>query len=202
MPFPGRLARLRPLNRSRSKLPFPAAPHLRIAQISPCGTFDAVECFAFERWPEIDAFRPQALVGSALALHMLAVRVREKMLDLSCVDRAIFLTSQCGGATLSDSVRVILWQTFGVPVYELFIDAAGKLIASECEAHQGWHVQPHVKVTTEGSKTILLSPGKSRPLRLTARVQTGICPCGRAGCRILPAEQTPAQPVRMLAAIA
>ncbi|MGH9583306.1 MAG: hypothetical protein ACRD4O_10255 [Bryobacteraceae bacterium] len=166
---------------------------MRVAQLTPPATFDAVECFAFARWHAIEAFRPQALVGSALALQMLAIRVQEKTLDLSSVDHAIFVTAQCGDPALAETARVVLWQTFGVPVYELFMDAAGKLLASECEMHAGWHIEPHVKLATAGGEVVLLTPGKSpEPLAPAARVETGLCPCGRPGVRILSAERRPA----------
>lgn len=204
MPFPRRLARLRPLGRNRSKLPFPVVAHLRIAQISPCAAFESAEHFAFEGWHGIEVFQPQVLLGSPLALQMLAVRAQEKSLDLSCVDHAVFATSECGEPPLTDAARVVLWQTFGVPVYELFLDAAGELLASECEMHDGWHLEPHVKLAAAGPDMLLLRSGKSQPpMRLAARVETAVCPCGRTGLRLLPsAQKPPAVPGRILAATA
>ncbi|MGH9638452.1 MAG: hypothetical protein ACRD3Y_00200 [Bryobacteraceae bacterium] len=193
MPFSDRLARLRTPGRNRARLPFPAAPGLRVAQMAPRATFDAVEAFAFHRWQAVEAFRPQVLVGPALALHMLAVRVQEKTLDLSSVDHAIFVSSECGVSTLTDTARVVLWQAFGVPVYELFTDGQGQLLGSECEMHDGWHVEPHVKFETAGGEVLLPLPRRhSGPLRLAAKIETSVCACGRAGARILPAERKPA----------
>jgi len=37
----------------------------------------------------------------------------------------------------------VLWQTFGVPVYELLVGAEGILLARECELQEGWHAQPY-----------------------------------------------------------
>lgn len=204
MLFFHRLVRIRLLGRSRSKLPFPAVAHLRIAQISPSAAFEAVERFAFEHWHAIEAFRPHILVGSPLALQMLAIRVQEKSLDLSCIDHAIFAASECGGPSLTDAVRVVLWQTFGVPVYELFLDASGELLASECETHNGWHVEPHVKLAAAGADMLLLRSGKSRPpIHWAGRVETAACPCGQASLRLLPSEQKPrSQASRILAATA
>jgi hypothetical protein len=204
MSFPDRLSRFGASGRNRARLPFPAAPGLRIAQMAPRAIFAGVEAFAFDRWQALQTFRPQVLVGPALALHMLAVRVQEKALDLASVDHAIFVTSECGAPTLADTARVVLWQAFGVPVYELLTGSEGQLLACECEAHDGWHVEPHVKCEIDGSEVLLRLPGRhSASLRLTAKVETDVCPCGRSGSRILAAERNlPAQPGRRLAATA
>jgi hypothetical protein len=172
--------------------------------MAPRATFAGVEPFEFHRWQALEAFRPQVLVGPALALHMLAVRVQEKALDLATVDHAIFVTSECGVSTLANTARVVLWQAFGVPVYELLTGSEGQLLGWECEAHDGWHVEPHVKCEIGGSEVLLRLPGRhSASLRFAAKVETDVCPCGRAGARILAAErELPEQPGRGLAATA
>lgn len=204
MSFSDRLSRFGASGRNCAKLPFPAAPGLRIAQMAPRATFAGAESFAFHRWQALETFRPQVLVGPALALHMLAVRVRQKALDLATVDHAIFVTSECGVSTLANTARVVLWQAFGVPVYELLTGSEGRLLACECEAHDGWHIEPHVKCEIDGSEILLRLPGRhSEPLRLAAKIETNACPCGRSGARILAAERKlPAQPGRRLAATA
>jgi hypothetical protein len=120
---------------------------------------------------------------------MLAARVQEGSLDLGSVDHAIFTTAECGGSMLSDSTRVVLWQAFGVPVYELLMSAQGALLASECEAHEGWHVQPNARFAAINDEIVLLTGGKSAtPTGLTGRLEASRCPCGRAGVRVLCAE--------------
>jgi hypothetical protein len=185
-----RLPRLRSAKRTRPRLPFPAAPHLRIAQLTPRALFDAVEGFAFECWSAIEAYQPQVLVGSAVELRMLAARVQEGALDLTSVDHAIFALGECGQSALADTTRVVLWQAFGVPIYELLMSAQGMLLASECEAHEGWHVEPGARFAAINDEIVLLTGGKSAtPTGLTGRLEVNRCPCGRAGVRILPAEQ-------------
>lgn len=203
--FPDRVSPLRRLGRSRAKLPFPAGPHVRVAQILSFPVFEGAEWFGFEDWQQIGSFEPQVLVGPASALQTLAARIHENVLDLSSVDHAIFVTTECGQPPLSDTARVVLWQTFGVPVYELLIGAGGKLLASECEAHNGWHLEPNVKLETADGELCVAALGKDlpQPIGLTARAETGLCPCGRAGTRILQVERKPPARVgRRLAAIA
>lgn len=175
---------------------------MRVAQLMSLPLFDGAECFTFEKWRQVGAFQPQLLVGPALALQMLAVRIHENALELSSVDHAIFVTTECGKPPLSDTARIVLWQTFGVPVYELLV-GAGKLLACECEAHNGWHVESNVKLETADGALHIAAPGKRpEPIGIAARVETGTCPCGRAGVRILQAERKPPAQGRQLAAIA
>lgn len=74
------------------------------------------------------------------------------------VERAIFVTAPEGEA-LTDGLRYELWQRFEVPVYALIVDIHGHVLAWECEAQNGFHVD-----------------GPS--------VDNDMCDCGRAGRRI------------------
>lgn len=197
-----RITRLRTVTRGRPKLPFPATSRLRIVQVTANASFDAVECFPFECWKELESYQPQALAGPAVELQMIATRVQERTLDLSSVDHAVFVLTQWGRSALSDTSRVVLWQTFGVPVYELFMSAQGMLVACECEAHDGWHVQPNVKFAVADGEIFLLAPGESGPGK-AGRLETGRCACGRAGLRIVCTEpQASLNGARQLAATA
>ena len=41
---------------------------------------------------------------------------------------------------LTEDDRDLMWQRWGVPVYEFLTDAGGVVVASECDAHEGLHV--------------------------------------------------------------
>lgn len=41
---------------------------------------------------------------------------------------------------LRECDREFLWQAFGVPVFEQCLDTRNKLLAGECEAHEGLHL--------------------------------------------------------------
>ena len=62
---------------------------------------------------------PAYWLGLAEDLKRLAERVKLGTIDVKSVDRVVFVLTQCGDIPLSDTSRVVLWQTFGVPVYEL-----------------------------------------------------------------------------------
>lgn len=188
---------LRRFSRKRTghrRLPFPASPNLRIAQLAAVSSFDRVGAFPPERWQELEAYRPHALVGPAANLQRLAERVQLGTVELTTVDRAVFALTECGDMPLSDVARVILWQTFGVPVYELFIGADSNLLASECEAHEGWHAEPHVNFYVKQNELFVEVRGRTTVRTgLSASVETSTCACGRRGVRVVNVEASVAR---------
>lgn len=188
--LPGSVRRFRTQSSGRRKLPFPVAPNVRIAQVTAAvASFDFVEVFPRDRWDELQRYRPRVLVGAAADSQQLAELSRLGALDLSSVDHAIFVLTECGHKPATDVLRVLLWQAFGVPVYELLMGAAGSVLASECEAHEGWHVEAGAKFSSRGDELVLDAPG-GNTLRtgLTGLVETEPCPCGRAGLRLMEME--------------
>jgi hypothetical protein len=67
---------------------------------------------------------------------------------------------------MSDADRDALWSAFRVPVFEQVIGKSGKLLAAECEAHDGLHmVSPDLPFAGES-------------------IHDSLCPCGRKTARI------------------
>lgn len=67
---------------------------------------------------------------------------------------------------MSENDRNYIWEKFGIPVFEYLMDASGRIIARECEAHDGLHI--------EGDFS-------GEDVEITAEA----CPCGRPGQRIM-----------------
>lgn len=174
---------------TRRQLPFPATPNLRVAHLAPISLFDRAAAFPEERWPEFEIYRPQALVGSAAQLHTLRDQVEIGSVDVASVDHAVFVLTGWGEKPVSDISRVVFWQAFGVPIYELFVDPTGTLLASECEAQEGWHIEQHAKFTVmDGELMVDMPRQKSVPTGLFGHIETAVCACGRAGARVVPLE--------------
>ena len=196
------------VKRSRNlRLPLLGSAKLKIAQISHSTPFDGAELFSTERWPDLQAYSPNVLVGSAADLQRLMQRFDLRTLELTTVDYAVFVLTELGDKPLTDTLRVVLWQRLGVPVYELYLDGTGTLLASECEAQQGWHIQPGIWFLVEGGELVLHSHrGFGVRTGLPFSVKTQACRCGRPGPRIVPhqtvvnPEESGAEP--LLAAIA
>jgi hypothetical protein len=126
------------------------------------------------------------LVGPTSGLQRLAERIKLGALDLRSVDHVVFVLTECGDKPLSDVSRVVLWQTFGVPVYELLIGAEGILLACECQAQEGWHAQPYATFSVNGNE-LVVHAFRQKPLYtgLLADIETAACPCGRPGVRLM-----------------
>ncbi len=166
-------------------LPFPVSPTLRLAQLSPGPKFAGVEPLVLKRWSDLAAFEPNVVVGTLSEMQRLAEQ------HVSSIDRALVLLTSFGSKPLNDVARVGLWQAFGVPIFELFLGLDQSLLASECEAHEGWHLSPGIEpLALEDGELILDGAGNSG-LRtgLRASVDRTTCPCGLSTTRVLNVEQ-------------
>ena len=184
-----------------SMIPVPISPQTRIASI----TVNKIEAghfrhFAREKWPDIEMFRPQILIGDMADLEKLASLSEMGALDTSSVDTAVLVATGWNAAPMTDVQRVVLWQAFAVPVYELLVSPKGYLMASECEAHIGWHLESRVSVSrARTGLTLQVRQGRER-LGTDARIASAVCACGRRAPRIIREHQP--HLVRVLAATA
>jgi hypothetical protein len=78
---------------------------------------------------------------------------------------AIVVLSDYNTGLMSAADRDYIWNTFGVPAFEYLLDDAGKVVAEECEAHDGLHFDSVVE-------------------NLEATIIDQECPCGRPGSRL------------------
>lgn len=90
--------------------------------------------------------------------------------EMESLTHAVIVLARPGDDLLTAERRERLWRAFRVPVFEQIIGERGALLAAECEAHAGLHI--------ESAK---YDPG-NRP------VETAPCGCGRATPRLKPAE--------------
>jgi hypothetical protein len=169
------------------QLPLFGRQSLRVAQISGSAAFDGISVFPPHRWSDLQAFGPNILVGAAADLQRFVQRMDLRTVGLTTVDHAIFVLTALGDQPLTDVLRVVLWQRFGVPVYELYLDESGVLLAAECEAQDGWHIQPGCWFV-ERHGELLLQSGRGVQARtgLPFAIETDACSCGRPGARIRP----------------
>ncbi len=106
------------------------------------------------------AFAPAAVAGT---LEQMSALARD---GISSLTHSVIILWQAQQQRLSDADRNGLWRAFRVPVFEQIIGKSGKLLAGECEAHDGLHVSsPALPL---GGEPVDESP----------------CPCGRKTPRI------------------
>ncbi len=94
--------------------------------------------------------------------------------------------------TLTDTDRDLFWKSFRVPVFEQFLGLDNELVAEECEAHDGLHVREEETIIELRAGELVFTPlgALAYPvLRIatgcTARPERSLCPCGRAGLRLM-----------------
>ena len=120
---------------------------------------------------EVSAFAPAAIAASREQLLGLAAAAQPPMLT-----HAVIALENRGDPLLSTTERALLWRAFRVPVFEQIIGPDGELLAAECEAHDGLHIEaPGL-------------PWEGYQLELAP------CGCGRKTPRLTPSE--PAERVR------
>ncbi len=190
MRTPVAIRRFRPSTAIRRKLPIPVLPLVRVAQVSnPAALFEGAQYFSQAQERELQKYGPQLLLGSSEDLSRLAAQVEKRALSLSHLDRAVFVLTGHRDTPLRDKVRAALWQAFGVPVYELLLDSNGSTLATECEAHEGWHIESGVHFfMLEGQLWYRAKRGDSGGTGFTGKIETQGCPCGRKGERLLNIE--------------
>lgn len=188
---------------SSQPFPFPAAPHLRTALLSDIRCFDSVAIYPPVRWRSLSLFTPQILAGTTDDLQKYAQGIFRGEWD-GPVEIAIFNLTEAGRAPLSPSERDVLWRAFRAPVYEVLFDRHAGLLASECEAHEGWHVR-HAQLRFDmrtgaivfkknGFASAALDTG------LTAAGMDGMCACGDEAPLLRGIAEARSKPVRVRAA--
>jgi hypothetical protein len=154
-------------NRWRKKpalvYPIPPAPAtaILVKGFRPSGNMRVFE----NGWTEEAAiFGPSAIAGTPAQLHALP--------PVPSVRHALIALIRPNEPNLSEDDRERLWRAFRVPVFEQRIDASCSLLAQECEAHDGLHIE---------SPEVALRAGEV--------LETARCGCGRTSPRLIAPER-------------
>jgi hypothetical protein len=139
--------------------PIPPAP--RTAVLAPCfRSCGSIAVFPGGWSQEVEKFAPEALAATLAQLDPLA-RARIP----TPLRHALIVLGKEGGEWLTDADRERLWDAFRVPVFEQIIGDDGQLLAAECEAHEGLHIE-------------------SSHMRAGGRIVVSPCACGRKTPRL------------------
>ena len=113
-----------------------------------------------------------------------------------------FVVAFTGGdqGELAEDDRERFWRVFQVPVFEQRLGFDGRVIAYECEAHDGLHIVPEraaIEETTHSellltSLTDLRHPTLRVGTRLGGSIRHDCCDCGSAAARLIGARPLPA----------
>jgi hypothetical protein len=150
--------------RIRESFVYPIPPAPRTAVLAPWFrpallASQAVQIFPQGWGNEAARFEPWAVAATLDQCRSLCEVL------IPSLTRALVVLERPGEHRLTEADRNAMWRAFRVPIFEQIIGPSGQLLASECEAHDGLHVE-------------------ARGLRLTEdMVDTNPCPCGRQTAR-------------------
>jgi hypothetical protein len=173
--------------RRKSAFRYPGDPVPRTAVLEPWfapNPAGQVRSFRAEQQSAIERFAPQAIAASWPRLQELArqpwLAPTHAVIVLSVAQRG----QEAEGREfdlLSPEDRELLWRVFRVPIFEEVIGPRGTLLAYECAAHDGLHIE-----APDG--------------HWKGCLETSPCGCGLSTPRLL-ASRAP-QPLRAIAAYA
>jgi hypothetical protein len=162
-----------------------------------------------QNWSQgLRRFGASALAAPVGALRSLAEAVEAGEQEAPSLRH--FVVSFTGGeqGELAEDDRERFWRVFQVPVFEQRLGFDGRVIAYECEAHDGLHIVPERAAIEETAHSELLLTSLTDLRRPTLRVGTRLggsiqhdcCDCGNAAARLIGARPLPAP--QLLAAAA
>ena len=157
---------------------YPSAGDPRVAVLVP--GFRETRQVRYFRNPlgdDLAKFNPDVLAATAAQLGWMAMTGRAAALH-----RGIVVLGYPGETGLNQYERDLLWDVFGVPVFEQYLTRRNRLIASECDAHEGLHLY--------GSTLV----------RQGWRIERSLCACGNPHPRMMQAPALAAAgPERLVA---
>ncbi|WP_180538678.1 hypothetical protein [Nevskia soli] len=116
-------------------------------------------------------------------------------------DCAMVVFSGMDAGAFTAEQRDELWDRYQVPVFEHFVGTDGRVIASECEVHNGLHIRLDGAILEAAGNEILLTslsdleaPAIRVRTGLKGPIEYDVCNCGRVEPRIFTAravEETP-----------
>ena len=158
-----------------------------------------VMCFPDGWGMDLDRFRPECLAGPVAALRRMATCVFNRGARFPSLRRlpVVAFTGLPFGETgiLTDADRDQFWKAFNLPVTEYFLGDRHEILARECEAHTGLHIDPMQAVfevvDPETSELVITSLANSvfpvvrLASGLAGEVTEAPCACGAAGQRVI-----------------
>jgi len=116
---------------------YPSAGNPRVAVLlSGFRETRQVRCFANLDEEAAIRFAPEVLAGTAIQLRRIAARNRPMM-----VRNAVVVFTREGEPGFTEYDRDMFWDVFGVPSFEQYLNRRNRLIATECDVHEGLHIR-------------------------------------------------------------
>lgn len=140
-------------------------------------------------------FQPDALAGPVAELRRLAEGAEDCGARIPKLTHSVIAFVILRQTFLSSEARDLLWRVFQAPVFGQILSPEGRLLAWECEAHDGFHIEcDHAILEVEAGNgepellaTSLLDlrrPVLRLATGLTGSIERATCACGLPGPRL------------------
>ncbi len=154
---------------------------------------DQVRTFRFDWEEELAAYRPDTIAGPLDRVRKIAIDMYAGRLTLPALERAVVVFTGLRDGMMGPGDRDLLWKAFRVPVYEQLQGFNREALASECDAHEGLHVETPNAVfePNQGERLLLTGVGGTEyaflrlATGLAAKIEGGTCGCGWTGPRLM-----------------
>jgi hypothetical protein len=152
-----------------------------------------VRIFADSRGKRLKRFGATALAAPVSKLRELAAAIESGHDEIRPLRHFLVSFTGTNHGEIGEEDRERFWRVFQVPVFEQRLGFDNRMIAYECEAHHGLHIETERAAfeETAGSELLLTSltdlryPTLRVGTRMTARIQHDCCDCGNASARVI-----------------
>ena len=168
-----------PGRRGRETLRFPLSVPARLAVIDVA--FHAgpnTKIFEPGDFSGLRNYAPDALALPASTVLAFAERKLRGHLDLPSLKLAIVVLSSLDSPVdlpLASPDRDLLWIAFGLPLFEQLCGWDGRVVARECEVHDGLHLDSATERAEVHAGRLMVD---GRPTGLSAEIVKDQCECG------------------------
>ena len=146
---------------------YPIGTTPRTAVLVPCfRSGGAIRVFRNGWNEEVERFAPEAIAASLQQLEQLSRN------PIPSLRHSVIVLSHKGDSWLTEAGRERLWSAFRVPILEQVIGKRGELLATDCEAHGGLHIESgRLEIDKQDLDTSACSCGRKSP-RLVSTPRT------------------------------
>jgi hypothetical protein len=150
------------------------------------------------RAQELRQYAASAMAGPVGVLREIAQGIESGREQIQPLQHFVVPFTGAHHGEMSEADREQFWRAFQVPVFEQRMGFDGRVIAYECEAHEGLHILPELATIEETSRELLLTsltdlryPTLRVGTRINGAVQHECCDCGSATARLMAAKPLP-----------
>ncbi len=134
----------------------------------------------------------ETVAAPVSTLRRLAREIESGAIDPAPFSHSVIAFTDLDQGEVSEGDRALFWRAFQVPIFEQYLGLDGSLLAGECEAHSGVHVEPENAIWEVIDSELVVTSLTDRQyptLRLgtgwTAHLDLGPCDCGKPTPRLL-----------------